>query len=470
MPVRGGAPSSGGAWEDGGSAGFAYGRPALRPFRWPPRAHVGRLGDSPSFAPGLLLPSPTGEADGPLLGPLLAARSVLVLGLGAVGGPVLQALAKLGVGRVIGVDPDGYGERSHESQASSAEEAGGLKAYVQGRRAHETALPHVEVITFHGFAQDLPLSVLRGVDQLVLAGDNQELRVWAGHVSASFGKDLLEGAVHGPSWAAFVRGFRLSDPAAACPGCSISRAEWLRLRSVAGCDPDPESSRLGRPGRSGRPLGTAPTRTLSPFCVTTAQILAAECVKLLAGREGQALRSEELSYSLLTHRVLRSSLPRSPRCRLPHTAWRIEEVPGDPRAVSIAELAALRGWARTGLQVRGEGPWIPRAACASCGAVAPVRRFAPRHGAVVGACGCGAELRAAPGGGDSVVPQEDLEAVWDAPLAALGVALPGAAVGLSSGDAGWTYYFVPGEAPLAGWAGEEAESAPGVNAASRENQ
>ncbi len=46
----------------------------------------------------------------------LQTRSVAVFGLGAVGGEILSSLAKLGVDRLIAVDPDNYEEGSWQTQ------------------------------------------------------------------------------------------------------------------------------------------------------------------------------------------------------------------------------------------------------------------------------------------------------------------------------------------------------------------
>ena len=166
----------------------------------------------------------------------LRMRSVAVFGLGAVGGEILSSLAKLGVGRLIAVDPDHYEEGSWQTQPALLQDAGLPKAWIQGRRAHAKN-PAVDLSAGIGRAQATPLGLLRDLDLFVSAGDNLDLLVWAGNLAAALGKPLVQGAVHGPTWTAIVRCF---DPAVAkfpCPGCLLGSREWQQLTVRYGCDP-----------------------------------------------------------------------------------------------------------------------------------------------------------------------------------------------------------------------------------------
>ena len=156
----------------------------------------------------------------------LKRRSVAVFGLGAVGGEILTALARLGVGRLIGIDAGRYREDSWRTQPVFPEHGGQTKAWVQGLRARRHN-PAGEVWAAIGRAQDLPLSVLRKVDVFVTAGDNLELPVWAGNMAAALGKEaLVQGAVHGPTWTAICRTYNLASVDSPCPGCMLRSKEW----------------------------------------------------------------------------------------------------------------------------------------------------------------------------------------------------------------------------------------------------
>lgn len=362
----------------------------------------------------------------------LRQRTVVLFGTGAVGGVALQQLARVGIGTLICVDPDSYGEMSWLTQPVTPEDAGRSKAWLLSERAHATN-PSVNVLAAVGLAQHLPLQVLNRADLFVAAGDNLELMVWAGTVAAQLGKPLLQGAVHGETWTALVRGYDLRDPGAPCPACALSAREWAEQSAIDGCDVGSASARTAEP-----------TRTLPTVCATAGQLAAGEALKWLLGKEAQALHGEELAHCLLTHRLWRTKLTRKPQCPCPHRRWALVEVPESPADVTLATLAGRLGVSGPAtVQVRGEVSWVGSASCAGCGQVSAARRFA-WPGTEIGRCPCGQPLLASPPGLASVMPSDDLRSCLDRPLAALGLG-PGSAVGLSENGKDWTYFLLAGD-------------------------
>ena len=265
---------------------------------------------------------------------VLKRRSVAVFGLGAVGGEILTALARLGVGRLIGVDAGRYREDSWRTQPVFPEHGGHAKAWVQGLRARRHN-PAGEVWAAIGRAQDVPLSVLRKVDVFVTAGDNLELPVWAGNMAAALGKEaLVQGAVHGPTWTAICRTYNLASADSPCPGCMLRSREWGLLSVRYGCDPAAATeSNLVKDHDLG------PTATLPAVCTTAAQMATAECLKRLLNIDAQEVQSEEISYCLLTHQLLRTTLPRNPSCRCAHERWKIHDLTQPPSQITLSKLA-----------------------------------------------------------------------------------------------------------------------------------
>jgi hypothetical protein len=353
-------------------------------------------------------------------------RMVAVLGLGAVGGRCLLMLARLGVGTLLGVDPDSYGPESWRTQPAVFGEAK-CKAWALGEEAH-TINPAIRVLCGRGFAQDVPLKLLRCADVLVVAGDNLEVVVWAGSMAAALGKPLIQGAVHGETRTALVRGYDLSDPENVCPACALGRREWAIQASRFGCDP-----------QTARARGREPTRTLPTICSTAADLTASETLKWLEGKEQHALRGQELALCLQTYRQFRTTLPRNKQCRCPHRRWQLVDLDNDE--TTLTDLAKQLGFSG-GFQVRAEQPWIRFAICSACDRQTPILRFAA-FGSDVGQCSCGQQLHAAPLGSCSVIPGSDLQQCLDLPLPQLGLE-NGTAVGLSQAD-DWTYFFLPGE-------------------------
>lgn len=360
-------------------------------------------------------------------------KGVLVaLGVGGVGGVVTQAAARHMVGTVVMVDPDSYQAESWLTQPALPTDAGRHKAWVQGEIAH-AIYPAGHVWAGVGFAQDLPLSVLRRASVLVVAGDNRALPVWAGQMGLNLKVPVVQGAVDGNTWTAIVRGYNLADTEATCPACTMSTKELAQLDSLDGCDPGKH-----------RALGQVPTRTLPMVCGTAGQLAFAEAMKWMLGTTKLALAGEELTYCLLSHRLYRTELPRHLKCHCRHRSWNQADIEVPLAEVTLAMLADRWGQKldpASGLQVRSEVPWISFVLCPGCGRQNTVRRFA-RLMEPVSRCNCGEVLVASPLGKHSVLPADDLRACWEVPLASLGLG-PGAAVGMSM-EEDWTYFFAAG--------------------------
>ena len=340
-------------------------------------------------------------------------KNVLMLGLGAIGARTFQGLARIGVGHLVGIDLDVYGQQSWCTQPCFPEDAGSLKAQVQGELAHRIN-PGIQVTTFAGQAQDIPWKYLQLADLILVAGDNYELGVWAGERAVAFRKRVLHAAVDGDSWLPVVRRFDLRDPTQACPGCTLSDAQWLDLQSRHGCDP--ELSRV---------QGRTPTRTLPHVCATAAQMLVNETLKSLGDRRHlgagqQPAESQEIALSLLPVRVLRSQLPRARSCRCPHQPYQVITLEQTPAKLTLADVLTELEIAPTQARVAGERDWVSHTVCASCYARSSIQRLGA-VGEPVGACLCGEQLLAIPQGTYSVVPLEQLRANLQRPLQQLGL-------------------------------------------------
>jgi molybdopterin/thiamine biosynthesis adenylyltransferase len=415
--------------------------PQLTPFAdppapavWPPQPSWRRWGASP---PGDPCPARLKGLPGDPLA--LAQACVIIEGLGAVGGLVLAQLARIGVGTLIGVDPDRYESDSWLTQPCEPTAAGQPKAGVQGATAHRIN-PRVRVCTALGCAQDVPLSIRRRAQVVVVAGDNLELVVAAGVTAGALGQVLIQGAVHGETATAIVRSYANRATTAPCPACHLTAGEWAGLKSRFGCDPKTLAKQ-----------GAHPTRTLPTICAIAAQLVSHEVLKWLLGASSQALRDAELNYSLVAHRLWRSALPpRNLNCRTPHRSWPVADVEDAPDAVTLGDLVArldARAFAANpaAFQVQAEVPWIDAVHCARCGAVRSAARFA-RLGETVGRCPCGAGLTADHTALSTVIPADRLAGCLRMTLASLGLG-PGDSLSISLGDDG-RYFFLAG-GPLA---------------------
>lgn len=358
----------------------------------------------------------------------LRSKRALVMGCGAVGGVAASLLSRSGVGFLDLVDPDCYSSTSFVTQPSLYEHCGRSKAVVQGEWAQRIN-PACRVRAAVCQAQDLLLRDLHSADVLVVAGDNVELLVWAARKALALGKPLVQGAVHGETAAAFVRGFDLQDAVNACPVCGMTGQEFSDQTTRMGCE---IGARRASSGEA--------TRTMPAICHAAGTHSASEAIKWLSEQPTLALRGEEFVCSMFAYQTWRTALPRNVHCRLPHVAWDIEHCLTAASQTTLGCLAAQIGLGpfQESLQVRGEIPWVSFTLCGSCQRTVAVQRFA-RAGSPVGRCPCGAPLATVPQGMRAVVPAADLEVCWQTPLANLGIE-SGEAVAMLRGDT-WVYFL-----------------------------
>ena len=362
----------------------------------------------------------------------LRARCVLLPGLGAVGGSACVELARAGVGQLEGVDPGHYRAESFLTQPTTENVArrGEPKASALAASAHAVN-PAARVRCTAALVQDIPLRLLYDADIWLVAGDNAEMVVWLGERAVALGKVLMQGAVHPDTCTSILRAWDLRRTDAACPACALGPQEWATLDERDGCDPNVTAR-----------IGSIPTRTLSPICRTTGQLMAFEALKRLSGNENLALSSEELTYSLWTHRAIRTELSHNPACRTSHEAWNVANAPAAWDQISPEVLMQKVGAPLKDAMpvVRAEIPWMSFGFCQACQWQSRIRRFGSVAQAV-GRCDCGGALVVPPAGVRSMVPAADLDAIQHCSLASLGLP-PDRGIGLFVGER-WHYFLPP---------------------------
>jgi adenylyltransferase/sulfurtransferase len=135
----------------------------------------------------------------------LASRSVLVVGAGGLGSPVLMVLAKSGVGRFTLVDDDVVDATNLHRQTLYAEaDVGALKVDAAKRKVRELSpVPSVEVRTVvDRLVPDNALELIRGHDLVVEGGDNFATKFLAADACKLAGVPVVQaGAVRFSGWA-----------------------------------------------------------------------------------------------------------------------------------------------------------------------------------------------------------------------------------------------------------------------------
>jgi len=128
----------------------------------------------------------------------LLRSSAGIVGLGGLGGYILEGLARVGVGRLILVDGDVFCDHNLNRQVLSSEgQLGQSKAAIAGQRVHQiNGAVEVAVHATLATPDNLP-QFLTGADVLLDAVDRLPTRLMLQDVAAHLGVPLVHGAIAG---------------------------------------------------------------------------------------------------------------------------------------------------------------------------------------------------------------------------------------------------------------------------------
>lgn len=201
----------------------------------------------------------------------LADKHITIVGCGGLGGAVIEALARIGVGHLRVIDGDAFEESNLNRQLLCTESVlGREKAMVAAERVNainsEVEVKPVVAFLEEGNAAEL----LAGSDCVVDCLDNLEARFWMAHACQDLGIPVVYGAIAG--WFGQV--------------CTVYPGDVSFL------------SAYGEPFEGGgesqhKKLGNLPFTAYS-----IAAIQSAEAVKVVLGKQGQ-IRNRLLMIDLL---------------------------------------------------------------------------------------------------------------------------------------------------------------------------
>ncbi len=192
-----------------------------------------------------------------------------VIGCGGLGGYVLEELARLGVGRIVAIDPDVFEEHNLNRQLLSVvENLGKAKVEAAAGRISEVN-PAIELVPVRAaFGRENGAELLSGVDVVIDAVDNIPARLELAEVCGTLGLPLVHGAIAG--WYGHV--------ATVYPGDDTLEKIYGRWNGGKGVE-----SQLGNP-------------SFTPAVAASLEV--AEAAKVLLG-QGHTLRNRFLSINLL---------------------------------------------------------------------------------------------------------------------------------------------------------------------------
>ena len=200
----------------------------------------------------------------------LLGRTVAVVGCGGLGGYAIEELARLGVGRLLVVDPDRFEEHNLNRQLlSTVADLGAPKVEAAVRRVAAinpavAVVPHQVALTAGNGA-----GLLAGADLAIDALDSVPARLALAEVCRTLGRPLVHGAIAG--WYGHV--------ATQLPGERIIERLYASASEARGVEQE-----LGNPA-------------FTPAVVASLQV--AEVCKILLG-VGTLLRNRQLTIDLLT--------------------------------------------------------------------------------------------------------------------------------------------------------------------------
>ncbi|HOO55250.1 MAG TPA: molybdopterin-synthase adenylyltransferase MoeB [bacterium] len=235
----------------------------------------------------------------------LLAASVLVVGAGGLGSPVIYYLAAAGVGRIGVVDSDVVDVSNLQRQIlHGTGDVGRLK--VESARARIAELnPDVEMVPIAGRAEpDNVMGLIEGYDVVVDACDNFPTRYLVNDACVLQKKPFVYGSVYQFEGQASV----FSKEGGPCYRCMF---------------PDPPDSDLVADESDPGILGVVPG--------VIGNVQAAETIKLIVGT-GESLSGRFLLFDALKMRFNELSIKRDPDCRVCGDSPGITEI--DPGEVS----------------------------------------------------------------------------------------------------------------------------------------
>jgi molybdopterin/thiamine biosynthesis adenylyltransferase len=357
------------------------------------------------------------------LGAEMRGLQVAVIGCGSVGLAVADIPARLGVDRLLLVDPARFKAVSVLTHPCFPQDLGRSKAIVAGERAKAVS-PNTQVLAFDGCFEEIPTHLLAGTSYLLLASDNLLCESSVSQAALHLGIPVLQASVYGRTLTAQVRSIVCGeDGQGPCLCCEFGEREWEELDggTVFSCTGADASA--GAPAKRSR----VPTESLPHLCRIAADILCMELTRRVLGI-GQAEQSRVVEYSGYTHRTAVTALRRRRDCPLDHSRLQLA-----PRARDLGESAPrelLReagyeeDWDPRRVTLTVEGRSFSTLAVCDCSPHPTLGRFLPT-GSAAGSCPrCGAQRWPHPLHTHREVPLSVLAGQLDRTLASLGATEP----------------------------------------------
>lgn len=314
---------------------------------------------------------------------------VLGIGCGAIGRPIAQAFARLGIGALGLVDPKAYRLVNLCTQPMRPAEVELPKAEVTALECKDIS-PKTRVRFMVAPFHRLSPADLTGFDAVLMATDNLVAESQVGQACLHFGIPLIHAAVHGATMVAQVRVYRNLTAASVTPACGFSDHERELMAGEArfACGGAAEDAvQLAAEG--------PPTRSFAALSGLAANLAVTQFLRLVLDL-GEPIADTQLEFCAFTNCAVVSALPRRRACSCDHTRYRVVHAPRRLADCSLGTLAALGGCSAAVAVPEftiSDYAWAESGIC-TCGRRRKVHRFVAPGEAHAGACDrCGKPLR-----------------------------------------------------------------------------
>jgi hypothetical protein len=333
--------------------------------------------------------------------------TAVFVGGGAVGRPLAEHLAFLGMKRCFVVDPKRYKPQSRVSQCE-AEDVGRFKAEVVAARLQRLGVDAAALV------EDIaavPPGIIEPESLVLVSVDNRRADIIAGRLAAMMRTRLLKVNVAPEYLMASIRAYDLrADVVPLCVECQMTEEQYRDQRHPLSCDPGPEQ----------------PTGSPRALCWLAADAAAMAAAQIIASPEHWARRwfGRQWQQMLLGGTSAMLELQANPSCRWDHGRhWpnldRLTVGPGDIRLIDLLERfgptpgepVELSFSARVATQGRCDGCHEPQATV----------YWLSRADGAIGTCRCGGTRRPIPFYTYDRLPLSALEQQLELPLSAWGV-------------------------------------------------
>ena len=337
---------------------------------------------------------------------LVAGASVVLVGAGAVGRPLIRGLAQLGLRRAVIVDPKRYRERSVHSQCRP-EEVGRLKAEVV---AEELLALGVQAVALPRDIEHVPPGYFEN-SLVIVSVDNRRAEILTNRQAGRMRRPLLKANIEPLFLTASLRFYDFSHaPTEVCLECQMSDAHYADQHHPLSCD----GEGAARPTASPRPL-----------CELAANAGALIAAQILGSPHYWAnnWRNRQWQANLLGGQSQVSGLPPKLNCRWDHSACWNNLIRFDRPLdqLTLAELIFATGMAVERAYIKLSTQATTRVRCNACGASQRLLRTICRLDDELGRCDCGGALCATPFYCFDHLAADDLAPWLDWPLSMCGV-------------------------------------------------